>query len=82
MILKVKVIPNAHKNQIDGFSDGVLKVRVQAPPDKGKANEELIDFLAETFDIPKSHIRLLSGHASRIKKLEIQGQIDLTEFSH
>lgn len=76
MILMVKVTPNAPQNRIDGFVDGVLKVKIQAPPDKGRANEELIDFLAETFGIPKSRIEILSGHSSRLKKLKIDADIN------
>jgi len=77
MILQVKVTPNARTNAIDGFHDGVLKVKIKAPPDKGKANDELIDFLAESFHIPKSRIRIISGHSSRLKKLEIPHSVDL-----
>jgi uncharacterized protein len=75
MLLMVKVIPNAHKTALDSFQDGVLKVRVQAPPDKGKANEALIAFLARTFKIAKNRIRILSGHSSRLKKVEISGEV-------
>ncbi len=75
MILIVKVTPNAPKNRIDGFVDGVLKVKIQAPPDKGKANEELVDFLAEEFGIAKSRIEVVSGHTSRLKKLKIDADI-------
>lgn len=78
MILMVKVTPNARKNSNEGFHDGILKVRIHAPPDKGKANETLIEFLSETFSIPKSRIRILSGHTSRLKKIEIEGDINYT----
>ena len=44
--LAIKVTPNAGRNEITGFKDGVLQVRIAAPPDKGKANKELIDFLS------------------------------------
>lgn len=73
MILLVKVTPNARKSAVEGMQEGVLKVRIQAPPDKGKANEALIELLSEHFRVPKSQIRLLSGHASRLKKVEICG---------
>lgn len=79
-ILLVKVIPNSHKNCFDGLHAGRLRVRIQAPADKGKANEMLIAFLAEAFAIPKSHIRVVSGHASRLKKLEIDADVDLSQF--
>lgn len=71
--LTVKVIPNSKKNEIEHSGEGLLKVRIKAPPDKGKANEELIAFLAKTFKVSKSQIRIISGHANRIKTLEIEG---------
>lgn len=75
MIIMVKVIPNAQKNELIEFVDSVLKVRVKAPPDKGKANEELIEFLSKEFSVPKSRIQILSGHSSCLKKVEIQADI-------
>ncbi len=75
MKISVKVIPNAHKNAVEGFSDGILKVRINAPPDKGKANEALIELLSVHFSVPKSHIRILSGKNCRLKKIEIDGII-------
>lgn len=75
----VKVIPNAHKNSLEGYQEGVLKVRVHAPPDKGKANDELIAFLAKSLNLPKSNLKIISGHSSRLKRIEIQG-IDQDDF--
>ena len=72
MIIMVKIIPNAHINKVEGFSHEILKVRVSAPPDKGKANVALIELLADHFSVPKSHIRILSGHTSRLKKIQIE----------
>ncbi|HSX13770.1 MAG TPA: DUF167 domain-containing protein [Chlamydiales bacterium] len=82
MILKVSVSPNARESKIVGFQDDVLRVRIHAPPDKGKANETLIEFLSETFSIPKSKIHILSGHTSRLKKLEIEGEINLSSLKN
>jgi uncharacterized protein (TIGR00251 family) len=78
--LVVKVIPNAKKNAIEGVCDGVLKVRIQAPPDKGKANDELIAFLAKSFNLSKSQIRIVSGQTARLKRLIIEGIIDRNKF--
>lgn len=81
MIFKVKVIPNARKNEIVAFQDEILKIRIHAPPDQGRANEELIEFLSEIFSVPKNNIEILSGHISRLKRLEIEGiEIDLQKF--
>ena len=71
MIVKVKITPNAGSNSIVGMEGDLLCVRIAAPPDKGKANAALIAFLAKEWGIPKSRIRILSGHASRIKRLTI-----------
>ncbi len=79
MLLKVIVTPNAKTNEIVGFQEDALKIKLHATPEKGKANEKLIEFLAKKLKIPKSHIKILSGHTSRLKKIEIQG-IDLHVF--
>jgi len=78
MILQVKITPNASKNSIEGYHGNFLRIRIAAAPDKGKANDELIEFLASCLSISKSRIKLLSGHTSRLKKLEID--IDAEEF--
>lgn len=77
MILWVKVIPNATKNSMEGFQEGILKVKIRAIPDKGKANHMLIEFLAESLKVSKSQIQILSGRSSRLKKIEIQGITEL-----
>lgn len=77
MYLMVKVIPNAPKNQIVGKTDGVVKIKIKAPPEDGKANEALILFLSETLNVPKKKIRIVSGETSRTKKIEIEGDVTL-----
>jgi hypothetical protein len=70
----VKAMPRAPHSEVVGMtSDGVLKVRVAAVPDKGKANEELRDTLAAWFKVPKNSVELLHGETSprkvwRVKK--------------
>ncbi|MFN4233891.1 MAG: DUF167 domain-containing protein [Bacteroidia bacterium] len=71
MILFVEAKPNAKKNQIEVLSDNTLKVRITAPPVDGKANEAIIAFLSEIFEIPKSDIKLLKGGNSKYKRFEI-----------
>lgn len=73
MITLVKVIPNAHKSRVEGFHRDALKVRINAAPDRGKANEALIELLAEYFSVSKRSIQIISGHTSRLKKVEIIG---------
>jgi uncharacterized protein (TIGR00251 family) len=71
--LTIKVTPNAGRNAIVGFKEGVLLVKVAAPPEKGKANKELIDFLAEKLGIKKSSVLIVKGQTSRFKSIVIEG---------
>lgn len=71
MILTVKITPNASRNSIEGWQGDCLRIRIAAPPDKGKANEELIEFLAKTLHVPKRTISIRSGHTSRLKRVEL-----------
>ena len=72
MILSIKVIAGASKNSLEGLHEGRLKIKLRAVREKGKANEELISFLAEILKIPKRKIAILSGFTSSLKKIEIQ----------
>lgn len=71
MFLRVKAKPNARQNQLSMLPDGTLQVKIKAPAHEGKANEELIRFLSEFFDLPKSKITVISGHTAPFKKIEI-----------
>jgi uncharacterized protein len=79
-ILSLHITPKSAKSEILGWvadAEGkpVLKVKIAAPPEDGKANDELIRFLAKSWNIPKSTITLAAGAASRHKKLEIHADI-------
>ena len=53
--------------------DGVIKIRIAAPPVENAANRALIDFVAQRLGIPKRSVRVVSGSASRRKVLEVDG---------
>ena len=69
--------PGAKKTAIAGiYGEGdaaQLKIAVQAPPVEGRANAALIDFLAQTFSLPKSAVELVSGESSRSKVFRLRG---------
>lgn len=76
MKLRVRVTPNARHNAIIGWEDDpqsgrVLRVRITAPPVEGKANAALRDFLAASFNLPKSQVILARGDSSRLKTFTI-----------
>jgi len=70
---KIKVHPRAKKNAITGIIGNALKVSVTAPPADGKANQAVIEFLADFFEIPRSSITIASGDTSRFKVIRISG---------
>ena len=65
-IIELKVIPNAKKNEFKGN-----KVYLTAPPVEGQANEALVEFLAEYFNVKKRQIAILRGQRSRNKTVKI-----------
>lgn len=72
MILSVKVFPNSKKNEVKETGENSLAARLNAPPEKGKANAKLIEALAEHFGVPKSSVKILRGHKTRNKTVEIE----------
>jgi uncharacterized protein len=73
VVFAVRVQPRASNDEITGEMAGALKVRLQAPAVEGRANEALIEFLAQLLKTPKSAVRILSGERSRTKRVEIRG---------
>lgn len=65
------MVPNAKRTGADGRHDGVLRVRLNAPPVEGKANEVLVAWLAGELGVPKRAVTLLRGQTARRKLLEI-----------
>ena len=72
-MFSVRVQPRAAKDEVVGEMAGALKVRLQAPAVENRANDALIDFLAQLLKTPKSAVRILSGDRSRTKRVEIRG---------
>ena len=72
-LLRLKITPNAPANAVLGETDGVIRLKLQAPAVKGKANAALVAFLAETLRAPKGAVRLKGGRTSRLKQVEVQG---------
>ena len=71
--ITVQVQPGARRNEALGFEDGVLKVKIAAPPVKGRANKELIGLLSQLLNVSKGSITLEKGATSRRKLIAISG---------
>jgi len=71
--LHLLVSPGAKQSQVTQGDDGALRVRVAAPATEGKANRELVAFLARRLEVARSQVSLVHGMGSRHKVVEIEG---------
>ncbi len=69
----VKVITRASRLEVAGVSEGLVKIRLTAAPADGKANAQLIDFLAEQLRVPKSAIEIVAGEKDSKKLISVNG---------
>jgi uncharacterized protein len=74
--ISVKVVPSSSRDLIVGWLGESLKIKVKAPPEKGKANAAVINLLAAKLSIDKGLIEVVSGQSSPSKVLLIQGLDD------
>jgi uncharacterized protein (TIGR00251 family) len=70
---RVRLQPRASRDEIAGVLDGVLRVRLHAPPVDGAANEALVAFLADRLAVPRRGVRIVTGATSRTKMIEVEG---------
>lgn len=80
LLLNVYIQPNAPRDSYVGTYNNCIKLKIKAPPVDGKANQELLRFLGETFAVPQSRVRLVQGAGSRYKKVEIVEPAALPEW--
>lgn len=74
MMLRVKVTPRSARTEVAGeLADGTLKIRVAAPPEDGRANEALTEFLAAHFGVARSAVRIVSGRSGTQKLVRVDG---------
>jgi uncharacterized protein (TIGR00251 family) len=72
-ILNVKVTPKASRNEVQGVAEGALRLRIQAPPVDGAANDRTRDYLADLLGCPRKRVRIERGHTHRNKAFRIEG---------
>ena len=72
VVIKVRVQPKAKRDEILGVEGGSVRLRVKAPPEKGKANQACINLLAKVLSLNKREIKLISGLKAREKMFFIQ----------
>ena len=73
IVLNVKAQPRSSRAGIDGLLGDAVKVRIRCAPVDGKANKELVETLADAFNLPKSRVIFKSGETSKTKRILLQG---------
>jgi uncharacterized protein (TIGR00251 family) len=73
VVLVAKIVPGSSKTALAGALDGMVKIKVAAPPEKGKANQCLIAFLARLLGVKKNGIHIVSGQTNPVKHVKIEG---------
>ena len=73
VILNVRAQPRSSRSGLDGLIGDAVKVRIRCAPVDGKANKELVETLAEAFDLPKSAVVFKSGETSKTKRILLRG---------
>lgn len=69
----LKVTPGSSRNEVAGLTNGIWRIKIAAPPDKGKANKELIDFLSKRLGLRKDSLVIVRGQTSHSKVVSVQG---------
>jgi len=73
VVFKIKVVPGSSRTAITGLFNEMLKIKIAAPPEKGKANQCLLEFLARNLGVKKSTVNIISGQTSPVKQVQVLG---------
>ncbi|MBF8258715.1 MAG: hypothetical protein HW377_1089 [Actinobacteria bacterium] len=71
--LSVRVIPRSSRNEVAGFSEGTVRIRLTAPPVENRANEALVRFLSRVLDVPRGRVEIVAGGTGRRKIVRVAG---------
>ena len=71
VVFTAKVVPGSSRTGLAGLLDGMVKIKVAAAPEKGKANQCLIEFLAKKLGVKKKDVTIVTGQGSPIKQIKV-----------
>jgi uncharacterized protein (TIGR00251 family) len=77
VILTIKATPRAKRTEVSGFDPDWIRLRIQAPPVDGKANEAIIAFFAKEFHLHRRAVEICTGDTSRLKRIKLHGVSDV-----
>ncbi len=73
VVFTAKIVPGSSRTTVAGALGDMIKIRVAAPPEKGKANDCLTAYLAKQLGVKKNAIEILSGHTNPVKQVKVAG---------
>ena len=73
VVFAVKAVPGSSRTAVCGLLDEMVKIKVSAAPEKGKANKCLLDFLAKQLGVKKNAVKIVSGESNPIKSVQVLG---------
>lgn len=82
LMVEIKVVPSSGRLEIKLDKKGGLKCWLKSPPEQGKANTELVKFLAKTLGVAQDKVELMSGQTSRNKRIKIELSITFDQLLH
>jgi uncharacterized protein len=73
VVFTAKIVPGSSRTAVVGLLGGMVKIKVAAPPEKGKANQALIAFLAECLGVKRNDVAILAGQSNPVKQVQVAG---------
>ena len=73
VLFQIKVLPRSARSEVAGIHGEALKIKITAPPVEGKANEEIVRFLAKRLGVKSAQVSIVSGGHSQIKTVAVSG---------
>jgi len=71
VVFIAKIVPASSRTAISGLLDGMLKIKISAAPEKQKANQSLLRFLAKRLGVKKKAVSIISGRTSSVKQIQV-----------
>jgi len=73
VVFSAKIVPAGSRTALCGLLDGMVKIKLSAPPEKGKANRCLLEFLAKQLSVKKNALSIISGKTNPVKNIRVSG---------
>ena len=73
VVFSAKIVPGSSRTCVSGLLDGMVKIKISAAPERGKANQCLVDFLAKQIGVKKNAVSIISGQTNPVKQIRVLG---------